>query len=177
MYQQGETVIYPHHGACIVEGIVFLDKLGAKTEYLILRTTEHDMKVSLPADRADELGLRRPIAGDELDDLVALLQRTDVHVPSNWSRRLKNHQEKLRSGDVYQVAEVVRNLALRKQTKELSNAEREMFEHARTNLVNELAPSLGVSADEASAFLDEVFSSAAPAADDSPAGAPAPAQV
>src|SRR5690606_33058221 len=129
-----------------------LDKLGTKTEYLVLRTTENDLKVSLPAARAEELGLRSPVSGDELDDLVVLLQRTDVRVPSNWSRRLKNHQEKLRSGDVYQVAEVVRNLALRARTTDLSNAERDMFAHARTNLVNELAPSLQMSIPDASEF-------------------------
>lgn len=157
MYQQGETVIYPHHGACVIEEVVFLDKLGTKTEYLVLRTTADDLKVSLPVARAEELGLRPPVSGDELDDLVVLLQRTDVRVPSNWSRRLKNHQEKLRSGDVYQVAEVVRNLALRQQTTVLSNAERDMFVHARNNLVNELAPSLGMSVDDASSFLGRVL--------------------
>lgn len=157
-FEVGQTVIYPHHGACVVEDLTSFDAAEGSTQYVVLRATADDLKVSVPVTRAIELGVRPPVSGDELDDLVTLLQRTDVRVPSNWSRRLKNHQEKLKSGDVYQVAEVVRNLALRRRSTELSVAEREMFAHARTNLVNELSPSLGVSVDEASDFLERVLS-------------------
>ena len=156
-YEPGQTVIYPHHGACVVDGIVSREVGGETTDYLVLRATAGDLKVSVPVDRADQLGLRPPVSGDELEGLVELLQKTDVRMPSNWSRRLKNHQEKLKSGDVYQVAEVVRNLALRRRSTELSVAEREMFAHARTNLVNELAPSLEMSIEDAGEYLDAVL--------------------
>jgi CarD family transcriptional regulator len=78
-------------------------------------------------------------------------------VPSNWSRRFKNHQEKLKSGDVYQVAEVVRNLAARNRDASLSAAERTMYDRARINLISEIAPALKVSTEEAEAFLDEAL--------------------
>jgi len=78
-------------------------------------------------------------------------------VPSNWSRRFKNHQEKLKSGDVYQVAEVVRNLAARNRDASLSAAERTMYERARVNLISEIAPALKVTTDEAEVYLDEAL--------------------
>ena len=87
-------------------------------------------------------------------ELVAVLSKADPRVPSNWSRRFKNHQEKLKSGDVYQVAEVVRNLAARNRDASLSAAERTMYERARVNLISEIAPALKVSTEEAEKFLN-----------------------
>ena len=85
-----------------------------------------------------------------------MLSKPDPWVPSNWSRRFKNHQEKLKSGDVYQVAEVVRNLAADRDAS-LSAAERTMYERARVNLVSEISPALKVSAEDAEAYLDDVL--------------------
>ena len=87
--------------------------------------------------------------GVQLDDLVSVLSKPDPRVPSNWSRRFKNHQEKLKSGDVYQVAEVVRNLALREADKGLSAGEKSLFNKARNVLVSELSFALNVSEDDA----------------------------
>ena len=98
--------------------------------------------------------MRPPVSADELEDLVAVLSKPDPRVPSNWSRRFKNHQEKLKSGDVYQVAEVVRNLAARNRDASLSAAERTMYERARVNLVSEISPALKVTAEEAEDYLD-----------------------
>ena len=98
--------------------------------------------------------MRSPVSADELEDLVAVLSKPDPRVPSNWSRRFKNHQEKLKSGDVYQVAEVVRNLAARNRDASLSAAERTMYERARVNLISEISPALKVAAEEAEDYLD-----------------------
>ena len=97
------------------------------------------------------------VNADELEDLVAVLSKPDPRVPSNWSRRFKNHQEKLKSGDVYQVAEVVRNLAARNRDASLSAAERTMYDRARVNLISEIAPALRVSTEEAEKYLDEAL--------------------
>jgi CarD family transcriptional regulator len=86
-----------------------------------------------------------------------VLSKADPRVPSNWSRRFKNHQEKLKSGDVYQVAEVVRNLAARNRDASLSAAERTMYERARVNLISEIAPALKVSKEEAEEFLNKAL--------------------
>ena len=101
--------------------------------------------------------MRPPVSADELEDLVSVLSKPDPRVPSNWSRRFKNHQEKLKSGDVYQVAEVVRNLAARNRDAALSAAERTMYERARINLVSEIAPALKVSTEAAEQYLDDAL--------------------
>jgi len=153
-FKKGDTVIYPQHGACLVQGTKKVVAFGETQEYLILRTIINEMTLSVPVSRAADVGVRPPVSPDELEDLVSVLSKADPRVPSNWSRRFKNHQEKLKSGDVYQVAEVVRNLAARNRDASLSAAERTMYERARINLISEIAPALKVSAEEAEQYLD-----------------------
>ena len=83
----------------------------------MLRVANGDLTLAVPSDKAEDVGMRPPISVEDIDDLFQLLAKKDVREPTNWSRRFKNHQEKLKSGDVYQVAEVVRNLALREVTE------------------------------------------------------------
>jgi CarD family transcriptional regulator len=156
-FKKGETVIYPQHGACIVQGTKKMTMFGESREYLVLKSVIGEMTLSVPLDKIDEVGVRPPVSSDELDDLVSVLSKPDPRVPSNWSRRFKNHQEKLKSGDVYQVAEVVRNLAARNRDAALSAAERTMYERARINLISEIAPALKVSSEAAEAYLDEAL--------------------
>ena len=156
-FKKGETVIYPQHGACIVQGTQKKTMFGETKEYLVLRSVIGEMTLSVPLDKTEEVGVRPPVSADELEDLVSVLSKPDPRVPSNWSRRFKNHQEKLKSGDVYQVAEVVRNLAARNRDAALSAAERTMYERARINLISEIAPALKVSAEEAEQYLDEAL--------------------
>ena len=156
-FKKGETVIYPQHGACIVQGTQKKTMLGETREYLVLRSVIGEMTLSVPLDKIDEVGVRPPVSADELEDLVSVLSKPDPRVPSNWSRRFKNHQEKLKSGDVYQVAEVVRNLAARNRDAALSAAERTMYERARINLISEIAPALKVSAEAAEQYLDDAL--------------------
>ncbi|MEO6126682.1 MAG: CarD family transcriptional regulator [Ilumatobacteraceae bacterium] len=156
-FKKGDTVIYPQHGACLVQGTKKVVAFGETTEYLILRTIINEMTLSVPVARASDVGVRPPVSPDELEDLVSVLSKADPRVPSNWSRRFKNHQEKLKSGDVYQVAEVVRNLAARNRDASLSAAERTMYERARINLISEIAPALKVSAEDAEKYLDEAL--------------------
>ncbi len=156
-FKKGDTVIYPQHGACIVVGTKKMEAFGGTQEYLILRTVINDMTLSVPTLKASEVGVRPPVNPEELEDLVSVLSKPDPRVPSNWSRRFKNHQEKLKSGDVYQVAEVVRNLAARNRDASLSAAERTMYDRARINLISEIAPALKVKAEEAEKFLDEAL--------------------
>jgi CarD family transcriptional regulator len=156
-FKKGDTVIYPQHGACIVQGTKKMDMFGTNEDYLILKTVINEMTLKVPVAKAEEVGVRPPVSADELEDLVAVLSKPDPRVPSNWSRRFKNHQEKLKSGDVYQVAEVVRNLAARNRDASLSAAERTMYDRARINLISEIAPALKVSAEEAERYLDEAL--------------------
>ena len=159
IFKKDDIVIYPQHGACKVKGIKKEDPFGngKKEEYLILTTIINEMTLKVPVAKLDEVGVRPPVSADELEDLVAVLSKADPRVPSNWSRRFKNHQEKLKSGDVYQVAEVVRNLAARNRDASLSAAERTMYERARTNLISEIRPALNVDTAEAEEFLNKAL--------------------
>jgi CarD family transcriptional regulator len=149
LFDVGDRVVYPHHGAAIVVRRDSREYNGEKTDYLVLQMAHGDLMLSVPVDKAEEVGMRPPIGNEEVQDLFELLGKKDIREPANWSRRFKNHQEKLKSGDVYQVAEVVRNLALRDQAKGLSAGEKSMFVKARSVLVSELSFALDVPEDEA----------------------------
>jgi CarD family transcriptional regulator len=111
--------------------------------------------------------MRPPIDEDDVEDLFELLGKKDIREPANWSRRFKNHQEKLKSGDIYQVAEVVRNLALREMAKGLSAGEKSMLEKSRQILVSELSISMNVTEDQAlDKVTDQLVAGAAAAEDD-----------
>jgi CarD family transcriptional regulator len=145
-----DRVVYPHHGAAIIEAT---EKRatpdGGQKDFFVLRMTHGDLVLKVPVDKAEEIGMRYPISVEDVEDVFEVLAKKDVREPTNWSRRFKNHQEKLKSGDVYQVAEVVRNLALREADKGLSAGEKSLFNKARNVLVSELSFALDVSEDDA----------------------------
>ncbi len=153
-FDVGDRVVYPHHGAAVIVKRVKRKMDGKSLEYLVLEMAHGELTLSVPVDKADDVGMRPPIGSEEVEDLFELLGKKDIREPANWSRRFKNHQEKLKSGDVYQVAEVVRNLALRDQSKGLSAGEKSMFVKARSVLVSELSFALDVSEDEALAKVE-----------------------
>ena len=148
-FKVGDRVVYPHHGAAVIKRKETREVFGEESEYLVLHMTHGDLTLAVPTDKAEEVGMRKPISEEEVEDLLQLLAKRDVREPSNWSRRFKNHQEKLKSGDVYQVAEVVRNLALRESAKGLSAGEKSMLERARVILASELSVAWDVSEDDA----------------------------
>jgi CarD family transcriptional regulator len=156
-FKKGDTVIYPQHGACIVHGIKRMRAFGSVQEYLILKTVINEMTLSVPTANVNSVGVRPPVSKSELEDLRSVLSKADPRVPANWSRRFKNHQEKLKSGDVYQVAEVVRNLAARDRDAALSAAEKTMYDRARINLISEISPALKVSPEAAEVWLDNAL--------------------
>jgi CarD family transcriptional regulator len=155
--KKGDTVIYPQHGACVVLNMKRMKAFGKTQDYLILKTVINEMTLSIPVDQISTVGVRPPVSSSELQDLVAVLAKADPRVPANWSRRFKNHQEKLKSGDVYQVAEVVRNLAARDRDSALSAAEKTMYDRARVNLISEIQPALRVTTEEAEIYLDKAL--------------------
>lgn len=154
-FKAGDRVVYPHHGAAIIEKTEMIEFNGEKRKYFVLKTAHDELTVRVPIDNAEEVGMRTPISVEDIEDLYELLAKKDVREPANWSRRFKNHQEKLKSGDVYQVAEVVRNLALRDAAKGLSAGEKNMYGKARKVLVSELSFALDVSEDDALIQVEE----------------------
>ena len=150
----GDKVVYPHHGATQLEQVETVEVLGAEREYLVLHYEESHLTLRVPSEQASTVGLREVIADDEVDDVLAVMRRRDVRMPSNWSRRYKNHAEMLKSGDVYQLAEVVRNLSQRQRDKALSAGEKRMLDTARRVLVSELCLALGEGPDQIGVRLD-----------------------
>jgi CarD family transcriptional regulator len=157
-FKVGDRVVYPHHGAAVIEK---KEKRagpdGETTEYLVLKMAHGELTLRVPSNKADEVGMRPPISSEDVDDLFQLLSKKDVREPTNWSRRFKNHQEKMKSGDVYQVAEVVRNLALRDASKGLSAGEKSMLVKARQVLVSELSFALGITEEQALEKLEKAL--------------------
>ncbi len=148
-FKVGDRVVYPHHGVAVIKRKETREIAGEKAECLVLEMVHGEMTLSVPAAKAEEVGMRWPISRSDVEDLFGLLAKRDVREPANWSRRFKNHQEKMKSGDVYQVAEVVRNLALRERAKGLSTAEKSMLDKARSILVAELSFALDISEEKA----------------------------
>ena len=143
-FKKGDKVVYPHHGACIVEKVEKREAFGKKQVYLKLRVAYSDLVLMVPIDNTDVVGLRDVINDEEVEEVFAVLRKKEARMPTNWSRRFKNHSEKLRSGDIYQVAEVVRNLSIRDKDKGLSAGEKRMLTRARQILVSELTFALNV---------------------------------
>jgi CarD family transcriptional regulator len=156
-FDVGDKVVYPHHGAAVIERREVRTELGQEREYLVLRLAYGDLTLMVPAENTDEVGLREVINDEEVDEVFAVLRKKEARMPTNWSRRFKNHVEKLKSGDVYQVAEVVRNLSLRDKEKGLSAGEKRMLANSRRILTSELTFALGVSEEEAEKRLDEAL--------------------
>ncbi len=156
-FDVGDKVVYPHHGAAVIQSRERMTVFGEDREYLVLKLAFGDLTLKVPADNTDEVGLREVINDEEVEEVFAVLRKKEARMPTNWSRRFKNHVEKLKSGDVYQVAEVVRNLSLREKDKGLSAGEKRMLAKARQILTSELTFALGVSEEEAERQLDEAL--------------------
>jgi CarD family transcriptional regulator len=157
-FDVGDKVVYPHHGAAVIEKREKRPSpSGESREYLVLRLAHADLTLMVPADNTDSVGLREVINDEEVEEVFAVLRKKEARMPTNWSRRFKNHVEKLKSGDIYQVAEVVRNLSLRENEKGLSAGEKRMLANSRKILVSELTFALNVDEEEASKKLDEAL--------------------
>jgi CarD family transcriptional regulator len=156
-FDVGDKVVYPHHGAATIERRETIEAFGEEREYLVLRLAYGDLTLKVPSDNTEEVGLREVINDEEVEEVFAVLRKKEARMPTNWSRRFKNHVEKLKSGDIYQVAEVVRNLSLREKDKGLSAGEKRMLAKARQILVSELTFAINVNEEEAESKLDEAL--------------------
>jgi CarD family transcriptional regulator len=156
-FDVGDKVVYPHHGAAIIEKREVMQFNGEDKEYFVLRLAFGDLKLKVPVENAETVGLREVINDEEVEEVFAVLRKKEARMPTNWSRRFKNHVEKLKSGDIYQVAEVVRNLSIRDKDKGLSAGEKRMLVKARQILVSELTFALNVDEEAAEKKLSEAL--------------------
>ena len=155
----GETVVYPHHGAALIEEVKTRTIKGEDRTYLKLKVAQGDLTIEVPAENVDLVGVRDVVDKEGLDEVFEVLRQPYTEEPTNWSRRYKANVEKLASGNVKKVAEVVRDLWRRDQDRGLSAGEKRMLAKARQILVSELALAEKTDEAEAETILDEVLAS------------------
>jgi CarD family transcriptional regulator len=157
LYKVGDKVVYPHHGAGTVVKKESREVLGQKREYLTIKILHNDMTVQVPCENADQVGLRRVIGEKEVGVVLKALTGGSTEMPKNWNRRFKHNRDKMKTGDVLELAEVVRNLALRDHEKGLSTGEKQMFVKAKKILASELMYAKNMDEDECAEWLEEVL--------------------
>ena len=157
MYKIGDKVVYPHHGAGTVVKREKREVLGEKREYLTIKILHNDMTVNVPSENAEAVGLRKVIGEDMVKVVVKALTGGGTQMPKNWNRRFKHNRDKMKTGDILELAEVVRNLSLRDSEKGLSTGEKQMFVKAKKILASELMYAKDMDEEEAAEWLDGVL--------------------
>ena len=153
----GDNVVYPHHGAGQVIKKEEKDILGEKRQYLTIKILHNDMTVMVPCENAGKAGLRRVIDDEAVQRVTAVLTDDVSEMPKNWNRRFKHNRDKIKTGDIYELAEVVRNLALREQDKGLSTGEKQMYTRAKKILASEMMYALDKSEEDTEVHLDDLL--------------------
>jgi CarD family transcriptional regulator, regulator of rRNA transcription len=152
-FEIGDSVVYPHHGAGRVLRKEMKEVLGESREYLTIKILHNDMTVMVPTENAALAGLRRVIDEETVKKVLALLQDECSEMPKNWNRRFKHNRDKIKTGDIYELAEVVRNLAVRESEKGLSTGEKQMFTRAKKILASELMYALEMNEEQVEEYL------------------------
>jgi CarD family transcriptional regulator len=157
LFDVGDKVVYPHHGAGTVVKKEKREVLGQTREYLTIQILHNDMTVNVPVENAEQVGLRTVIDEDLVNTVVKALTAGESEMPKNWNRRFKHNRDKMKTGDIFELAEVVKNLSLRDHEKGLSTGEKQMFVKAKKILASELMYAKAVDEEEAAEWLEGVL--------------------
>lgn len=157
MFSVGDKVVYPNHGAGTIVGAETKEILGEEKKYYIMKLPIGEMKVMIPVEKVEEIGIRRVISTEEADDVLSLLKGDKSKMSQNWNRRYRANMEKLKTGDIYEVAEVVRNLTIRDHEKGLSTGEKKMLNNSRQILISELVLAKDMDEEEVEELISDVF--------------------
>jgi len=160
-FELGDHVVYPHHGAGKVLKKEEMEMLGERREYLTIKILHNDMTVRVPTENAALAGLRRVIDEETVKKVLDVLRDAVSEMPKNWNRRFKHNRDKIKTGDIYELAEVVRNLSLRESEKGLSTGEKQMFTRTKKILASELMYALDKDEEEAEEYLDNLLQESA----------------
>jgi CarD family transcriptional regulator len=160
LYKVGDKVVYPHHGAGTVVKKEKREVLGEKREYLTIKILHNDMTVNVPSENAEKVGLRKVIGEDMVKVVLKALTGGGTQMPKNWNRRFKHNRDKMKTGDILELAEVVRNLSLRDREKGLSTGEKQMFVKAKKILASELMYAKDMDEEATAEWLDGVLAGA-----------------
>lgn len=142
MYNLGDKVVYPMHGAGKIESVEEKEVLGELKKYYILKMPIGEIKLMIPVDNVNNMGLRNIIGKDEVKDVLAVLEQSAEENTSNWNKRYRENMEKMRTGDIFELAHVVRDLSYRDREKGLSTGEKKMLANAKQMLISEVALSI-----------------------------------
>ncbi len=157
MFNIGDKIVYPMHGAGIIENVEVKEILGKERSYFIMKMPIGDMKVMVPVDKIDEVGIREIINEDEMKEVITILEGDKSKMPQNWNRRFRANMDRIKSGDIFEIAAVVRNLMLLDQEKGLSTGERKMLNDAKQMLVSEMVLVCDLSIDEIEDLIVEAI--------------------
>jgi CarD family transcriptional regulator len=160
-FECGDNVVYPHHGAGKVLKKESRVMFGQERVYLEIKILHNDMTVMVPSENAAKAGLRRVIDEETVKKVLGVLGDEVSEMPKNWNRRFKHNRDKIKTGDIYELAEVVRNLAVREHQKGLSTGEKQMFTRAKKILASELMYALEMDETEAEEHLDNLLAESA----------------
>lgn len=158
MYEVGDKILYPMHGVGTIEAIETKAVLGHKDEYYIIRLVNNDMKVMIPVKNGDSVGIRSLIGKNMVKKVLDTLKHGETEVELDWKLRYENNVNKVKSGDIFEVAEVARDLYRRGREKELSIMERKLYESAYNLIIHELAMTKNVNIEEAGNVVSEALS-------------------
>jgi len=145
VYQVGDKVVHPMHGAGVVDSIVQKKVDGLLRDYYILKLPNRSMVVMIPTDSSDEIGVRPVIDGDQADLILAAIPSIQVEMTANWNHRYRENMERMKSGDLYEVARVIKGLTVRDTDRGLSTGERKMLHSAKQILISEIVLSKSLS--------------------------------
>lgn len=148
MYKIGDSVVYPMHGAGVIEDIEQKEILGKMQSYYVMRMPIGDMKVMVPMDNAVEIGMRDVICKAQAEKVLESFRTSETDVIQNWSKRFRDNMGRIKSGDIFEVSSVVKSLMMRDRQKGLSTGERKMLSNAKQILISEIVVATGVAHDE-----------------------------
>lgn len=155
MFNVGDKIVYPMHGAGVIEDIEEKEILGSMRKYYILNTPFSSMKVMIPVDKCEEIGVRGIISEEQVDELFAVLQAESTVMSDNWNKRYRANMDSMKTGDILAVAEVARNLYRIDKEKNLSNGEKQMLSNAMQIMASELILVKNISTEEAKNLICE----------------------
>ena len=154
MFQIGDKVVHPMHGGGVVDSIVQRKVDGVVREYFVLKLPNRSMVVMIPTENYEEIGVRPVVAAEHADRVLAAIPTIEVQMTANWNHRYRENMERLKSGDLFEVARVIKGLSLRDARRGLSTGERKMLHSARQILISEIVLAKSVSYEAAEADLD-----------------------
>lgn len=153
MFNVGDKIVYPMHGAGTIDAIEEKDILGEKQAYYIIKMPG-EVKVMVPTAKAEEIGVRNIINKENTGKVFEILEENETEMSNNWNKRYRDNMEKMKSGDIYEVADVVRNLSFKQKEKGLSTGEKKMLNNAKQILVSELVLAEHASEEEVVNLID-----------------------